>query len=451
MNFLSPIPWEIDKYHHINGNTKGSLLNNSIGTGPYMLLDSKSKQQIVLQKNPNYRKEFYDFQNGKKQVPVVDKFYFIVEKENIPRWNKFLQGYADLSTIPSESFQNTIQITKRGHFDLSNTFKEKNIHLDIEPASYISGIVFNFLDPVVGQYSSKQIKLRQAISIAFDFDEYRTIFRNGRGELAHDPIPPAVIPNKYTLLGNNQYVFPKNKKKSLDHAKRLLKEAGYPNGINPKTKKPLVLYLDQISSGLPEEKALFNWFQKQTEKIGIKLHIRDSDNNRYRKKLLNGNFQMTFFIWSADYPTAENFLMLFYGPNQHAGLEGPNWANFNSKEYNKLYRMIERMPEGRQKNTIFKKMIDILREQSVWIWGLYGESFYLLHDWTDAYFMKDFSSGILKYYQIDTNKRTKSWNRWNRPDFLPIWIVLLLTVLLISPFLFEKSRINHTKAKRSPF
>ena len=450
MNFLSPLPWEIDKYQHVFSKDK-RMLAYSIGSGPYMLFDNLSNQKIELQKNPNYRDEYFQFSDGLRKIPVVDKFFFIVEKENIPRWNKFLQGYFDLSTIPSESFQNTIQVNKYGKIHISPEFKEKNIHLDIQQSSYVSGIVFNFLDPVVGGYSVKSRKFRQAISLAFDFDEYRTIFRSGRGEIAHDPIPPAILPDKDQKIGFNDVLYKNHVKKSLAVAKRLLAEAGFPKGINPKTHKPLILTIDQVSQGLPEEKALFSWFRKQVGKLGIQLYVRENDINRFNKRLLNANFQMTFFIWSADFPNLENFLMLFYGPNHNVKTGGPNRANFNHKEYNRLYRELEIIPDGERRDFILRKMIQILQIQAVWVWANYGEAFYMLHDWTKAPFLQDFSSGILKFYRIDTEKRMKAWNQWNKVSIYPIVFSIVILFCIFLPFWLERRKMRKAEARRSPF
>jgi len=447
MSFLSPIPWEIDHYHHLINDT--SWIENSIGTGPYMLLGNQSRQYIELKKNPNYREEYFDFSDGRKKIPLIDRYFLFAEKERIPRWNKFLQGYFDSSTIPSESFQNTIQVSPQGHFYLTKDLEKKHIHLAVEQSAYVSGVVFNFLDPIVGGYGNKAQKLRRAIALAFDFDEYRTIFRSGRGQIAHDPLPPIIFPNKEKWIGENLFLYDQqHHKRSLAFARKLLSEAGYPRGIDPKTKRPLVLNFDQVSLGQPEEKALFSWFRKQMAKLGIQLNIRESDMNRYHQKLLHSAHQMTFFIWSADFPNPENFLMLFYGPNHLAETGGANWANFNDKTYNQMYQQLESMNLGPQRNALIQKMIHILQAQGVWIWATYGESFYILQDWMHAEFLQEFSAGLYKYNDLDVHKRQESWQNWNHANAWPLLLGAAIVLIFFLPFIWEWNRRRCATASR---
>ena len=91
--------------------------------------------------------------------------------------------------------------------------------------------------------------------------------------------------------------------------------AGYPNGINPKTGKPLVLNFSATSNGGPDQRAQFDWLRKQFAKLGISLHVETTQYSRFQDKIRTGDIQLFFFGWSADYPDPENFLFLFYGAN----------------------------------------------------------------------------------------------------------------------------------------
>ena len=89
----------------------------AIGTGAYMLTRNDPNRKMVLERNPNYRDDFYpsagmpeDKQKGMlndrgKKMPFIDKAVFSLEKESIPYWNKFLQGYYDRSGKECFPFQ----------------------------------------------------------------------------------------------------------------------------------------------------------------------------------------------------------------------------------------------------------------------------------------------------------------------------------------------------------
>ena len=101
----------------------------------------------------------------------------------------------------------------------------------------------------------------------------------------------------------------------IDEAKKLLAEAGYPDGRDAKTGKPLVVNFDYQQSATPGVKALLDWYTKQFAKIGVQLEVRATDYNRFQDKVNKGSIQIIFWGWLADYPDAENFLFLLFGPN----------------------------------------------------------------------------------------------------------------------------------------
>ncbi len=126
-------------------------------------------------------------------MPFIDKVVFSLEKESIPYWNKFLQGYYDASGITSDTFDQTVQITTSGDVTLADAMREQGIRLQTSVATSVMYMGFNMLDPVVGGDSERTRKLRQAISIAIDQEEFISIFSNGRGIPGQGPIPPGIF------------------------------------------------------------------------------------------------------------------------------------------------------------------------------------------------------------------------------------------------------------------
>ena len=147
---------------------------------------------------------------------------------------------------------------------------------------------FNWLDAVVGGAGERARKLRQAISIAVDLEEYITIFLNGRGVVAHDPLAPGIFGQRTGAeLVNpvtHQWKAGKAVRRPLEEARRLLAEAGYPDGRDAKTGQPLVLYLDTVGRG-PGDKPRFDWWRRQFARLSIQLEIRETDWNRFQEKV----------------------------------------------------------------------------------------------------------------------------------------------------------------------
>ena len=78
---------------------------------------------------------------------------------------------------------------------------------------------------------------------------------------------------------------------------------------------------------------------RQFAKLGMQLEIRATDYNQFQDKMRKGKQQIFWWGWLADYPDAENFLFLLYGPNAKAlATDGENTANYENPEFDKLFR-----------------------------------------------------------------------------------------------------------------
>jgi len=262
---------------------------------------------------------------------------------------------------------------------------KKGIQLksSIEPSIFY--LAFNMLDPVVGGYSESAKKLRQAISIAQNEEEYISIFTNERGIPAQSPIPPSIFGHLEGKEGCNPYVYDwregKCVRKPLSYAKKLLAEAGYPNGVSKKTGKALVLNYDTTGAG-PDSRALMDWRRKQFAKLGIQLVIRATDYNRFQDKVNKGKAQLFSWGWNADYPDPENFLFLLYGKNGAVATNGAgvNSSNYNNPEFNRLFEEMKTMENTPKRLAIIKAMIKIAQEDApcgectpkVWLSFMHG-------------------------------------------------------------------------------
>ena len=164
------------------------------------------------------------------------------------------------------------------------------------------------------------------------------------------------------------------KRKSIEVAKKLLSEAGYPNGINQKNGAPLMLYYD-VTARSADDKSKLDWMRKQFQKLNIQLIVRSTDYNRFQDKIRKGNAQIFEWGWNADYPDAENFLFLLYGPQRKVGNSGENAANYDNDEYNQLFEKMKNMNNGSQRQQIIDRMVDILRNDAPWLWGVSSERF----------------------------------------------------------------------------
>ncbi len=449
MPFFAPMAYEVERFYQQPGLIRKNITLDwyPVGTGAYFLAVNNPNKQMILQRNPNFRGMFYpsegmpgDLEAGLLNdtgttMPFIDRIVFSLEKESIPYWSKFLQGYYDTSSVSSDSFDQAIEIGSGGEIDLTDEMKNKGIGLKTSIASSIYYFGFNMLDDVVGGYSEAASKLRRAIAIAVDYEEYISIFLNGRGVPGQSPIPPGIFGHIEDESGFNEQVYErvngKIQRRDIAQAKKLLAEAGYENGIDPKTGQALILYFDTTGSG-PDSKSRLAWWRKQFDKLNIQLIIRNTDYNRFRSKISKGTAQMYQWGWNADYPDPENFLFLLYGPNGKVETQGENASNYSNPEYDRLFEKMKNMGNGPERQKLIHEMVQILRHDSPWLWGFYPKSFSLHHNWYFNSKPNAMAHNTMMYKRLDYDQRQKKRNEWNQPIWWPLvllWILLMISII----------------------
>ncbi|MHB1238907.1 MAG: ABC transporter substrate-binding protein [Gammaproteobacteria bacterium] len=453
MPFFAPVPPEVVRFYAQPGLAERNISLDwyPVGTGPYMLTENNPNRRMVLSRNPNFHHETYpregapgDREQGLladagRPLPFVNRVVFSLEKESIPYWTKFLQGYYDVSGISSDSFDQAVQIGGQGQVSLTPAMKAKGIALrtSVAPAIYYMG--FNMLDPTVGGYSEAARKLRQAISIAVNYEEYVAIFRNGRGIAAQGPLPPGIFGYRQGPQGIDRYVYDwkdgRPQRKTVADARNLLAQAGYPGGVDRKTGVPLILYLDIASNSGPDEKALLDWYRKQFAKLGIQLVVRSTFYNRFQDKMQKGTEQIFLWGWTADYPDPENFLFLLYGPNGKVEHGGENAANYQNPAFDRLFDQMKNMDNGPGRQAVIDRMVRIADRDAPWVWGFHPKEFRLYHAWDHNVKPNLMANNTLKYIRIDPDLRAKLRRRWNRPVLWPLLALLALVALFTLPAL----------------
>ena len=437
MPFFSPMPWEAVAFYGQGPlNDRNITLDRfPVGTGAYKIDIYEPHKEMVLSRNENFREEYYPadgepddeakglLQDSGRRMPFIDRAVYKLEKEFIPRWTKFLQGYYDASGISSDTFDRSIQFTDQGDPEASQMLRERDIRLLTSVSSSSGYLAFNMLDDVVGGYTEDKRKLRQAISIVFNYEEYIQIFTNGRAIPSHSPIPPGIFGYEEGEDGINPYVYNWDAergpvRKSVDEARRLLAEAGYPGGKD-KEGRPLIINFDNAWTGSGATPVL-SWIRKKLETIGVTMENRTTDYNRFRDKVRSGNFQLLSWGWIADYPDPENFLFLLYGPNSRAKYDGENTANYDNPEYNRLFEQMRSMENSPERLAIIRRMKDILQRDTPWVFGTHPVSFGLYHEWVKNIKPRAIGMGGLKHHRVEASIRERSRREWNRPVIWPV-------------------------------
>ena len=308
----------------------------------------------------------------------IERIIFLVMDDPSTRWIAFLSGMLDIDGEISRDNWDAV-ITSTGA--LSPKLAQQGIRLETKPSLDTYYIAFNMDDPVVGNNK----KLRQAMSCAFNVSQWIEINR-GRIEQARGPIPPGIdeYPEKVFEYGYN-----------LNKAKTLLSEAGYENGIDPKTKRRLVLTLDlgRTDQETRESAELFASFMST---IGIVVNLQYNNWPSFLRKVVRREAQMFMLGWIADYPDPLNFLQLFVERNSSPG---PNRSNYNNSEYDALFDIAASASTDDKRNDAINKMINLLYDDMPWIFLHHRKDNVLLHRSIQNHRLHDFPYGMEKHWR----------------------------------------------------
>lgn len=396
MNYAFVVPREALEYY------KGDFVNHPVGTGPYILKSWRKNYRLEYTRNPKWaetgRVELYpskgapgDAEKGLladagKRLPFIDRIISFVITDPSTQWLKFVTGEIESSGVSRDNWDAVVM----GGRGLTESLVKMKVKLFTAPSLDTAYFGFNMDDPIVG--SNK--KLRQALSCAFNTGEWIN-YNKGHVVRAVGPIPPGVAgyvdkPSPYPF--------------DLDRARKLLAEAGYPEGIDEKTGKRLQLTILVGSGSDPDIREQMEVICSFMKKIGVILTADYNNWPSFLEKIERRQAQMYRLAWIADYPDAENFLQLFYGPNSSPN---PNHSNYVNPEFDRLYENIRTMPDGDEKTGICVRMAEIIIEDCPWIFLHHTVSYGLNHHWVNNFKPNDFPYGMDKYRSVDVNARRK--------------------------------------------
>ncbi|MDG2048597.1 MAG: ABC transporter substrate-binding protein [Myxococcota bacterium] len=444
MPFTSPVPWEAVAFYD-GQEGRPRFADHPVASGPYRLDQYDRQSRMVLEANPNWYGAMHpewaapgavypsegapgDLEAGLlapewvgQSLPFIDRVEFRREKESIPYFNKFLQGYYDAAGVIKESFD---QVIDEG--GLSEEMAEMGIRLEkgVEPTIFYIG--FNLDDETVGRPGGGPArKLRQAMSLVVDSQEYTRIFTNGRGIPAQSPLPPGLF--GYDDGYENPY-----RQVDLERARELMVEAGYPEGIDPATGKPLTLSFDTYDTSA-QGMLQYRFFTDAWRQLGINVKVEATNYNQFQEKVRNGAYQIFMWGWVADYPDPENFLFLLWSDLARSKSGGPNTANFMDDRFDALYLSMKSRPNGPERQKEIREMRQILEVERPWIELFHREDYALFQGWLENVKPFGMSFPMTKYRDLDPAARASHREDWNQPVVWPIWVGLALVIVLIVP------------------
>jgi peptide/nickel transport system substrate-binding protein len=304
MQYCSIIPHEaVEKYGR-------DFRRNPCGTGPFSFIAWEEGQALILKKNESY----FEKDSTGNQLPYLDGIKISFFDNKATEFLEFQQGRLDFINDIDASFKDEV-LTKTG--ELRNEWQGKIIlnkhpYLNIE---YL-GFLTDTTNELLKSSPLKNKKIRQAINYGIDKKKMMLYVRNSIGTAAENGFIPAGFPSIDSMVTGYVYNQPK--------ALRLLREAGYPNGVGLLPIKLLTI---------PQYADLGTYIANDLQQIGIKVQVEATQKSLLLEQ--TSKSQALFFrgSWIADYPDPENYLSVFYSDNPAP----PNYTRYKNPAFDRLY------------------------------------------------------------------------------------------------------------------
>jgi ABC-type transport system substrate-binding protein len=352
---LAPLAREVvERYRDQNG----QVMANPVGTGPYRLARWVRGSRITLEANPDYRHMVWDFQPGSdpadlalvakmkgKRIPQIDRVEISVITEDNARWLSFRRDEQDVVQLGGALVR---QALDGDH--LKPELARQGIQLSRLADLGIRYTYWNMQDPTVGGLTPEKIALRRAIAMAHDMDREIEVVYDGEAVRLSQPVPPGVVGHDPDYL-SSLYFAP-------HQANLLLDRYGYQRGADGWRRlpdgSPLLIRYAAVADGGGRQ------MSEAWKKTYDSLYIRMVEDFRPFPELLKAEkacqLQSRSMSWVADYPDADNFMQLFYGPN--VGISNNGCQRL--PEFDRLYAQAQRLPDSPERQALLRKMWRVL-------------------------------------------------------------------------------------------
>lgn len=328
MVYCSVIPHEVAEHYGKD------FRNHPCGTGPFQFQFWKEGVKLVLRKNPNYF-EFDTADQTINRLPYLDAvaITFIIDKQTV--FLEFVKGNLNFMNSLDASYKDEI-------LNPDGTLKAKyadRIDMVSTPFLNTEYLGFNMEDT---ESPLSDIRLRQAISCGFDRRKMMQYLRNNIGAPGTGGFIPLGLPG-YSDCG---YEY------DPERARKLLSDVKRDRGELPKLKLSTTSnYLD-----------LCKYIQQQLGLLGLDMQVDVNPPAALSEQVAQGKCMWFRKSWVADYPDAENYLSLYYGPNRSPA--GPNYTRFSNPRVDKLYRMMRTETDPERRLNLYRTMDSLVMQEA---------------------------------------------------------------------------------------
>jgi dipeptide transport system substrate-binding protein len=307
----------------LKAGTPEKIDQEPIGSGPFMLVQYQ-KDAIIRYK------AFPQFWGGKA---AIDDLIFAITPDASVRWAKLQKNECQVMPYPNPA-------------DLDAIRKDPNVTVLEQPGLNIGYLAYN-----TTKKPFTDVRVRKAINMAINKKAIIDAVFLSTGIPAINPIPPTMW-SYNTSIKDDPY--------DPAAAKKLLAEAGYPDGFETD------LWAMPVQRPYnPNAKRIAELMQADLAKIGVKAEIKSYEWGEYRKRAQAGEHQMAQLGWTGDNGDPDNFLNTLLGCDS-AKTNGSNIAKFCYQPFEDLVQKAKHVSDQAERTKLYEQAQVIFKEQAPW-------------------------------------------------------------------------------------
>ncbi|NFA41123.1 peptide ABC transporter substrate-binding protein [Clostridium botulinum] len=299
-----------------------------ISNGPFKMTKYAMKDEIVLEKNENY----YDTKDVK-----LDKLNVKLVTEETSAWASYQSGEFDMvDVVPLSEVQTAVKDGSAKIFEQLGTYfycinvSEKAKTVNAEAAKALS-----------------DAKVRKALTLAIDRPSLVNNVTKAEQIPAYSFVPEGILDKEGKDFANKKYFKPEG---DVEEAKKLLAEAGYPNGEG--FPQIVLTFNPEKGNGTTAQAVQDMW----KNNLGINVELQSQEWKVFQTTRDNKDYLIARHGWVGDYVDPMTFLEMWISTS------GQNNAGYNNPKYDELIKSSKTEKDETKRMEILHQAEDLLME-----------------------------------------------------------------------------------------
>ncbi len=293
-----------------------------VGTGPFQLQTYQKDAVIRYKANE-------DYWAGKAPI---DNLVFSITPDSSVRYAKMKSGECHIMPNPNLA-------------DIEAMRGDEDINLLEQVGLNVGYLGFN---TARAPFDNKMV--RKALSMAIDKQVIIDAVFQGAGKIAKNPIPPAIWSYNDAIV---DYEY------SIEEAKKLLAEAGMPDGF-----KTNIWAMPVQRPYNPNARRMAEIIQADWAKIGVEAEIVSFELGEYLKRSKDGEHDTVLLGWTGDNGDPDNFLAVLLGCDAVGGSNRARWCH---QPFEDLIQQAKTVSDKAERTKLYEQAQVIFKDEAPWV------------------------------------------------------------------------------------